>query len=386
MLHLIKRIKPSATLKKQGFYEAFNFFLISSLIVISHASTAATTANQTKLKLDQVSHQINKLERTLDSAHDKNKQLSHELALIEKKISLSVKAYHNTQQSIMYHQHKIDALQQDIKQLNDQLHLQQSLLAKSLRARYMIGEHQPIQWLLNQEALYKTDRILTFYQYLMKSRQKNINQIHTIQVKLTLDQNQLNQALQEQVKRRDNLLRDQMQLKQDKYKSKTILHALNTDIHNKQQILQDYQNNKNNLSTLLKKLNIQHIMKNQRPFIFARKKLPQPVNISRNNVRTINQGLLFSAPEGTAVTAVYPGKIVFSDWLKGYGLLLIIDHGRGFMTLYAHNQSLFKKKGDIVNQNDHIAAVGHSGGVKQNGLYFEIRQRGKAISPRAWLS
>ena len=127
-------------------------------------------------------------------------------------------------------------------------------------------------------------------------------------------------------------------------------------------------------------------MQNQRPFIFARKKLPQPVNVDRKNVQKINQGLVFYAAEGAAVTAVYPGKVVFSDWLKGYGLLLIIDHGRGFMTLYAHNQSLFKQKGDPVNQGEQIAAVGHSGGIKQNGLYFEIRQRGKAISPLAWLS
>ena len=95
---------------------------------------------------------------------------------------------------------------------------------------------------------------------------------------------------------------------------------------------------------------------------------------------------MFYAAEGAAVTAVYPGKVVFSDWLKGYGLLLIIDHGRGFMTLYAHNQSLFKQKGDSVNQGEQFATVGHSGGLKQNGLYLEIRQRGQAISPLAWLS
>ena len=352
----------------------------------SHASTPAATVHQTKIKLDQLSHQINKLEHTLSNAHDQNMLLTHECALIEKKIRLSVEEFHNTQQSILSHQHKIDLLQQDIKQLNEQLQTQQSLLAKSVRARYMTGEHPPLQWLLNQESLYNTNRILTFYQYLIKSRQKNMNDIQAIQIKLTLDQNQLNQELQEQVKRRDTLLHNQMQLKQDKHKSTIILHTLNTDIQNNQQVLQDYQKNKNNLSQLLKSLNIQIIMKNQRPFIFARKKLPHPVSVSRNNVHTINQGLLFTAPEGAPVKAVYPGKIVFSDWLKGYGLLLIIDHGRGFMTLYAHNQSLFKKKGDLVNQNDLIAAVGHSGGVKQNGLYFEIRQRGKAISPLAWLS
>ena len=100
----------------------------------------------------------------------------------------------------------------------------------------------------------------------------------------------------------------------------------------------------------------------------------------------MNQGVVFFAQEGAPVTAVFPGKIVFSDWLKGYGLILILDHGQGFMTLYAHNQSLFKQKGDSVIQGEQIATVGHSGGLKQNGLYFEIRQRGKAIPPLRWLS
>jgi septal ring factor EnvC (AmiA/AmiB activator) len=117
-----------------------------------------------------------------------------------------------------------------------------------------------------------------------------------------------------------------------------------------------------------------------------RKKLPLPIHTAHKSLTTMNQGVTFFADEGTMVTAVYPGKVVFSDWLKGYGLLLIIDHGQGYMTLYAHNQSLFKRKGESVLQNEQIASVGHSGGIKQNGLYFEIRDKGKAVPPLGWLS
>ena len=83
-----------------------------------------------------------------------------------------------------------------------------------------------------------------------------------------------------------------------------------------------------------------------------RKKLPLPVQTEHRSLQKMNQGVTFFADEGAVVTAVYPGKVVFSDWLKGYGLLLIIDHGQGFMTLYAHNQSLFKHKGQTVHQRD----------------------------------
>jgi septal ring factor EnvC (AmiA/AmiB activator) len=96
--------------------------------------------------------------------------------------------------------------------------------------------------------------------------------------------------------------------------------------------------------------------------------------------------MFFLAQEGAPVTAVLPGKVVFSDWLNGYGLLLIIDHGQGMMSLYAHNESLFKSKGTLVKPGEQIATVGHTGGIRENGLYFELRSRGKVIPPRQWLA
>ena len=115
-------------------------------------------------------------------------------------------------------------------------------------------------------------------------------------------------------------------------------------------------------------------------------KLPLPVHVNRKKIDKLNQGLMFFSKEGSSVDSIYAGKVVFSDWLKGYGLLIIIDHGSGYLSLYAHNQSLFKQKGEVVEQGEQIATVGHSGGIKQNGLYFEIRHRGKTISPQQWLS
>ena len=137
---------------------------------------------------------------------------------------------------------------------------------------------------------------------------------------------------------------------------------------------------------LLKPLSQQSITQAQKPFRTMYKKLPRPIQTRSRSLQKMNQGVTFFADEGTPVTAVYPGTVVFSDWLKGYGLLLIIDHGQGFMSLYAHNESLFKKKGQTARQNEQIASVGHSGGIKQNGLYFEIRLRGKAVPALDWLS
>lgn len=175
-----------------------------------------------------------------------------------------------------------------------------------------------------------------------------------------------------------------MQLERNKTYHSHLIKTLNQDIQSQQHALIEFQKNKDNLKNLLKSLSQEHFISPNQPFAQMRKQLPHPV--STKLFKTMNQGVTFFADEGTAVTAVYPGKILFSDWLKGYGLLLIIDHGQGFMTLYAHNQSLFKHKGDLVHQKEQIALVGHSGGIKQNGLYFEIRLKGKAIPPLTWLS
>ena len=96
-------------------------------------------------------------------------------------------------------------------------------------------------------------------------------------------------------------------------------------------------------------------------------------------------GWLLSAPAGTSVSAVHHGRVVFSDYLRGHGLLIIVDHGDGYMSLYAHNQMLLKEAGDWVNTREPIAKVGNTGGRKEHALYFEIRHNGKPANPRKWL-
>ena len=98
------------------------------------------------------------------------------------------------------------------------------------------------------------------------------------------------------------------------------------------------------------------------------------------------QGLQFRAQEGAEVSACAPGKVVFSDWLRGFGNLIIIDHGNTYMSIYANNEALFKNVGDVVKQGETISSVGSSGGVGEPGLYFELRYKGKPINPQPWLS
>jgi murein hydrolase activator len=355
-------------------------------LMMVHPCQATSSVVQTQTKLKQLDAQIKNLQQTLTTANDKRGVLNKELSGTEKQIGEGIRKLYGIQQDINTKEHKIAELHNKSAQLNKQLLMQQQLLASHVRARYQMGEYQPVKWILNQDDPYKISRILTYYQYIVKSRQDLINEIGETRQNLSENKERLHSELTETQKLKHQLTQHQELLQHNKSYHTTLIQSLNKEIQNKQNTLTEAQKNKDNLSRLLKSLSQQSVVQSSKPFLQMRKKLPLPVQTEHRSMRRMNQGVTFFADEGAVVTAVYPGKVVFSDWLKGYGLLVIIDHGQGFMTLYAHNQSLFKHKGQTVRQNEQIASVGHSGGIKQNGLYFEIRQRGKAVSPLNWLS
>ncbi|WP_242602431.1 murein hydrolase activator EnvC family protein [Legionella rowbothamii] len=373
-------IKSTKKLRRNGASMSLGMLLCLGLYA------APSSLQQTQSQLKQIDVQINNLQQTLTTAHDKRGALNHELSVTAKQISKSVHELITIQKTLDNKRTKITLLQKQVNQLSEQLTAQQQLLANHVRARYQMGEYQPLKWLLNQDDPYKVSRILTYYQYIIKSRQQLIAQVDATRNELTQSKKVLNNELAAAQKLKQELTTNQQQLEKNKNYHTALIKSLNNEIQSKQNKLQEAQKNKNNLARLLKTLAEQSVPQPSIPFNQMRKKLPFPVQSKKQALRKMNQGVTFFADEGAVVTAVYPGKVVFSNWLKGYGLLIIIDHGQGFMTLYAHNESLFKRKGEPVKQNEQIATVGHSGGIKENGLYFEIRLRGKAIPPLAWLS
>lgn len=364
------------------------FFLLMVLYTlyapIVHGENASV--NDAKNKLRHLEDKISKLQTEMEKAHDKKSILDRELSNIEKKIGDRTKQSYKLQQDLSKTKERVQELEHETSKLTNRLEEQQQSLAKHIQARYTMGAYQPLKWILNQESPYKISHLLTLYQYLIKARQNLITEIKTIQNELKTKQHELNHELVMKNDLHQKINAEQKKLQQDKAYQSALLKTLNKEIHNQKQALSDYQHDKANLSRLLEALANQSIKQPKYPFAKMRHQLPRPVQVAKKDMKTINQGVLFLAKEGTAVEAIYPGKVVFSDWLKGYGLIIIIDHGGGFMSLYAHNQSLFKNTGELVHQGEQIAVIGHSGGLKENGLYFEVRHRGKAIPPFEWLS
>lgn len=358
--------------------------LLSSAAHIGYAETA--TVNDTKIKIKQLEKNMASLGQTLNDFHHKRDRITQELAQTEKEISKTMQQLTIIQQNITEKQQQITVLKQLIDTLNHQMAIQRELLAKHLRSRYKSGEYQPIKWLLNQENPYAISRLFTYYQYVVKARQETINKVIETQTRLTQNKEKLLQETQKQAVLENQVKDHQKQLSQNKRVQAALMQSLDNDIQSKQQTMEEFQHNKQNLSLLIKQLAQQGLTTRRFPLMQTRRQLQKPVDTSSDKIEKINQGIVFYAPEGTPVHAVSPGKIVFCDWLKGYGLLMIVDHGGGYMTLYAHNQALLKNNGEFVDKGEKIAVVGRSGGINKTGLYFEVRHGGKAIPPLQWLS
>ncbi len=201
---------------------------------------------------------------------------------------------------------------------------------------------------------------------------------------------------QEQIEQLEQLKTKQTKqdelLKRNKAQRKNTLTILSKKLLTSQQQLAKLKSEENNLNSALKKLSA--LIKSEISLTGLSKlknRLSWPVKGrtlhrfgSRKQGYLKWKGVLLSAPIGRQVNTIHNGTVLFSDWLKGYGLLTVIDHGNGYMSLYAHNQTLLKSVGDRVETGEPIALVGQSGGQQQSGLYFEIRHQGKAVNPKLW--
>ena len=388
-------MKPALFNLKDEFYGrlvlallCFAFFIVVGPALANnghHKDGHNPTFLQTKDKLKHLDGQIALLKKHLAAVHDKHKLLHQELAKNEKIISLNVMQSRLIEAGMTKKQDQIHALQQQKAGLNQQLEAQEKLLAQQLRVLYQLDTLANPDRLWRQEPSHRQQQLKTYHQYLLDSRKKTMDTIAITREHLTSNEVGLKLTLESQQTNRKKLLENQQQILHNNHYHTAIIQSLDSEIRSKEQALTETERAKQRLSQVLKQISSQKTSYAKVPFSTMQHKLLNPLKSISARIQKTGQGLTFVAKEGSTVYAVYPGKVVFSDWLNGYGLLLILDHGQGYMTLYAHNQSLFKHKGQFISQGEALAAVGHSGGAKVAGLYFEVRKAGKPILPLAWL-
>lgn len=290
-------------------------------------------------------------------------------------------------------------------------HTQQlAALNQQIRSAFINGQPSVIKVVLNQESPATLSRSTIYYQYFNQARQQQLTKISETLQNLTEDQKllfaaQKNQqqlyaeqeskrvALKTKAKQREATLTvldkkitsqdSRLQLLRDQEQSlQALLNSLNKP--KKQEIIKP---TKPNSSTTTKPIKQQAFAKNVGGLVWPVKgKLLAHYGSPRNLGKLTWQGIMIAAPSGDNVVAAAPGRVVFADWLRGFGLLLIIDHGDQYMSLYGNNESLLKKVGDEVGAGDLIAQSGENDVRQQAGLYFEIRYKGSPTNPMKWLS
>lgn len=274
---------------------------------------------------------------------------------------------------------------------------QRASISAELKSAYQMGRQGQVKILLNQEQPDTVARTMAYHRYFLAARsehiatyRKTLEQIAALEPKIATLSAQLEEtglALEQQ--------RKSLGLAQ---KNRQLAVAnLAASIQSKGGKLKQMEGDRKELERLLEAIEIAvvnlQVPDNYKAFKSAKGTMPWPVaggkpsnrfGKSRNEGKMRWQGVSIPAREGTSVAAIHHGRVVYADWFRGSGLLLIIDHGDGYMSLYAHNQTLFKEVGEWVTAGTPVSTVGSSGGQDSAALYFEIRHQGKPTNPASW--
>jgi len=309
----------------------------------------------------------------------------------------------------------LNKIRRDMQAYQNEIDKENKELVNQVRAAYLMGQQEKLKLMLNQQDPALSSRMMVYYEYFNRERlaklaaiEKSIERLDQLdkqkQAETELLEQSLAQKKSEQAilnkfrKQRAELLAQSAdhfssdglrlsQLKENENKLKELMDSLHDSdvegsepaqsgnavgtIDNEQQAKDDFSSLNGNFSTLKGKL----------PWP-ARGRVVQ--NFASLQSEDIQNGVLIDAGEGVEVHAVAKGKVAFAEWMQSYGFLMIIDHGEGYMTLYAFNQSLYRHKNDSVAAGEVIASVGQSGGRSRPGLYFGIRRQGMPIDPLEW--
>jgi septal ring factor EnvC (AmiA/AmiB activator) len=355
-----------------------------SCTLFADDSARVTNLNQhissIKLDLAKAQNKREHIEYTLKSA---------EISLAKMSMSLS-----KTSGQLQIQQSKLNSLNQQTSQYEQRLKSTQQLLYQQLKTAYILGREPYLKLLLSPNRVSQINRTLIYYQYLsraqasiaqkissdlrfLKQNQTKIAnktvELKTLQKKQQVERNAVQHAKGERERIIDQLSYHIHQQRAELTRSKQLLEK---KVHQLElENTESYNLPEQNLAKLKGKL-----------FWPTRGQVLNYFGTQIDNSELRWSGILIKAKESEPVRAIANGKVVFADWMPGYGLLVIVNHGYGFMTLYGRNQNLYKRVGDTVHKGELIATVGKSGGYQTPALYFAIRYNAKPLNPSIWCS
>lgn len=405
------------------------FILMTSLLAPAFADQKADTQKQ----LDAARADVSELKKLLEQLQQEKSGVQKQLKTTETEMGELENQVKGLREELQESEEELKRLDQEKKKLQGARLEQQRLIGIQARAAYQGGRQEYIKLLLNQQNPEKFSRTLTYYDYLAEARMAQLTAFNETLRQLANVEQDISHHQQQLQVQKGELDSRSAQLAEVRKERQQALAKLNKDYAARDQRLKAREQEQAELGRVLK--TIEETLARQAreaeaqrqrelaaarekpsapaatgkraesgplvssgatyggPFSNAKGKLPWPVNgrvVARygtprgEDARTKWDGVLIGATAGSQVRAVHGGRVVFADWLRGSGLLVILDHGNGYLTLYGHNQSLLKDAGDIVKAGEPIATVGTSGGQDTPALYFAIRQQGRASDPAQW--
>ena len=365
--------------------------LLLSLTICAPAIAADDAA-----RLNEIRERIKDVESSLRTAHDESDALLAELQQAEAAIIQSRARVSEINAEVARKTASLEELNTQAESQRSVLAQQRGQLADQVRAAYRSGRHDYLKLLLNQEDPALLGRMLAYHDYTSRARARNIEVVAAALNNLASIQNDIgNEAIRlEQLRMLETARLAELEAQRES--RGMVLARLRETISFKDRELALLQRNEQELARLLDRLReedrVPRLLQGTPPFPSLKGRLKWPAagpvthrfGDPRMGGRLRYQGVTIGAPTGSDVRAVSTGTVIFADWFRNMGLLIIIDHGGGFMSLYGHNESLLKKAGDIVQTGEMVAKVGDTGGQEQAGLYFEIRKGGDPLDPDLW--
>jgi len=368
---------------------------------------------QTQSELREIDHSLKQSKQELAVNTKKREQTLKNIQSIEQQIAERSLRFDQTRRKIESLDKQAGILEIERDAIAQDFHHAQQRLSKLLESTYLMGRQGGLKIALSQQGTQHMARLNHYARDLSSSRKMQLDELKTLQKRLDTR----NRGLEQQRKQLNTLTaaleEDQRYLSQLKKNRLVMVKQMDKDISNSQQEIDHLRIRKAKLETLLAQITQRQkaraarkraqekrlqAIKNKppEPRIAATVKTEIRFNLPAKAKIVVNfgdkrkksglpwLGILMQGPEGTNITAISAGEIVYADWLQGYGQLVIIDHGHGIMSLYGHNKRIHRTVGDLVKQSDIIASMGDTAGLKKPALYFEIRQDGIAKDPLQW--
>ncbi len=351
-------------------------------------------ARKAEAELQAVKSEIERVTREVSAAQVERDRLTRDLKSAELSVGHARETLSELKRQRAEHAARRTALAGEQREREAQLEKNRADLAGQIRAAYTIGRQEPLKLLLNQEDPALAGRMFVYYGYFGRARAGQIKLIEDDVQRLAeltaeLDAEDAELARLEQQQRAEL-----SQLEHARAQRSQVLAGLEAESHTRAQSLERLRAQQAGLEQLLRELRAameRFPLETNAAFARLRGKLAWPVNghlVARfgdaraGGVRW--DGVLVATERGAPVKAVCEGRVIYADWLPGLGLLAIVDHGDGYLSLYGHNERLYKGAGEHVAAGETLAAAGDSGGSGRPELYFEIRKAGKPVDPRPW--